>query len=63
MVVYVTGLGRTSPNPALGEIPTYAAPMMALASLKVTLNGTAVDPALIKYAGVTPGSAACTRSI
>jgi uncharacterized protein (TIGR03437 family) len=57
VVIYVTGLGRTSPNPAMGEIPSYAATMLALASLKVTLNGTAVDPALIKYAGVTPSSA------
>ena len=57
VVVYVTGLGRTSPNTAVGEIPNYAASMLAFTSLKVTLNGTAVDPALIKYAGVTPGSA------
>ena len=57
VVIYVTGLGRTSPNPALGEIPNYAATMLAVASLKVTLNGTAVDPGLIKYAGLTPRSA------
>jgi uncharacterized protein (TIGR03437 family) len=57
VVVYVTGLGRTSPNPAAGEIPNYAANMLAIASLKVALNGTAVDPLLIKYAGLTPGSA------
>jgi uncharacterized protein (TIGR03437 family) len=57
VVIYVTGLGRTSPNPALGEIPNYAATMLAVASLKVTLSGTAVDPGLIKYAGLTPGSA------
>ena len=31
--------------------------MLAIASLKVTLDGTAVDPSLIKYAGLTPGSA------
>ena len=41
----------------MGEIPNYAATMLAFASLKVTFNGTAVDPSLIKYAGVTPGSA------
>ena len=57
VVVYVTGLGRTSPNPAVGEIPNYAATMLALSSLQVALNGTAVDRSLIKYAGVTPGSA------
>jgi len=57
VVIYATGLGRTSPNPAMGEIPNYAATMLALASLKVALNGVAVDPSLIKYAGLTPGSA------
>jgi uncharacterized protein (TIGR03437 family) len=57
VVVYLTGLGRTSPNPAMGEIPSYAASMVVYASLKVTLNDVAVDPMLIKYAGLTPGSA------
>ena len=57
VVVYITGLGRTSPNPAVGEIPSYAANMLAIASLKVTLDGMTVDPSLIKYAGLTPGSA------
>jgi len=57
VVIYATGLGRTSPNPALGEIPNYAALMLASASLRVMLDGTAVDPSLIKYAGLTPGSA------
>jgi uncharacterized protein (TIGR03437 family) len=57
VVVYITGLGLTSPNPAVGEIPGYAATMVALASLKVTLGGVLVDPTLIKYAGVTPQSA------
>jgi uncharacterized protein (TIGR03437 family) len=57
VVIYLTGLGRTSPNPSAGEIPGYAATMLAIASLKVTLDGTAVDPSLLKYAGLTPGSA------
>ena len=57
VVVYATGLGQTLINPAVGEIPNYASSMLAFASLKVTLDGKAVDPTLIKYAGVTPGSA------
>jgi uncharacterized protein (TIGR03437 family) len=57
IVVYATGLGRTSPNPAPGEIPAYAGQILALSSLKVTLAGKLVDPQLIKYAGLTPGSA------
>ena len=59
VVIYVTGLGATTPNPAPTEIPNYAGVMIpaTLASLKVTLGGVAVDPSLIKYAGLTPGSA------
>ena len=59
VVIYLTGLGRTTPNPVPGEIPAYAAQMIAgnLATLSVTLDGMAVDPTLIKYAGLTPGSA------
>jgi uncharacterized protein (TIGR03437 family) len=57
VVIYVTGLGRTSPNPALGEIPNYAATMLAAGSLKVSLNDAPVAGELIKYAGLTPGSA------
>jgi uncharacterized protein (TIGR03437 family) len=57
VVIYVTGLGRTSPNPGTGEMPIGAAQMLAIASLNVTLNGIPVPPDLIKYAGVTPYSA------
>ena len=57
IVVYATGLGRTTPNPALGEIPSFIGSILALPSLKVALNGKPVDPALIKYAGLTPGCA------
>ena len=59
VVLYVTGLGVTTPNPAAEEIPNYPAQMIpsTLATLKVTLAGVALDPSLIKYAGLTPGSA------
>jgi uncharacterized protein (TIGR03437 family) len=59
VVLYLTGLGRTSQNPVAGEIPAHADQMVpaTLATLKVTLNGVAVDGSLIKYAGVTPGCA------
>ena len=57
IVVYATGLGRTSPNPAPGQIPSYPGPILALSSLKVLLAGKPVDPVLIKYAGLTPGCA------
>ena len=57
MVIYITGLGRTSPNPGIGEIPNYAGQILPTADLKITLDGVPVDPGLIKYAGLTPGSA------
>jgi uncharacterized protein (TIGR03437 family) len=57
VVVYVTGLGQTSPNPPLAVIPQTVAPMVSLPSLKVTLNGILLEPVRIKYAGVTPGCA------
>jgi uncharacterized protein (TIGR03437 family) len=58
IVIYATGLGRTSPQPPTGSIPFYAGQMVNLASLNVHLGGKPVDPMLIKYAGLTPGSAA-----
>ena len=57
IVVYCTGLGRTSPNPASGAIPQSAAQIAALADLKVSVGGAVLSPGLIKYAGLTPGSA------
>jgi uncharacterized protein (TIGR03437 family) len=57
IVVYACGLGRTLPNPAPGAIPQSAAVIQRLSDLKVYLGGTAIKPASILYAGVTPGSA------
>jgi uncharacterized protein (TIGR03437 family) len=57
IVVYACGLGRTQPNPAPGAIPQNAAVIQRLSDLKVYLGGTAIDPASILYAGLTPGSA------
>ena len=44
VVIYITGLGRTSPNPGIGEIPSYAAQILPTAALKITLDGVPVDP-------------------
>ena len=57
VVVYATGMGKTAPNPATGEIPQYAAAIVNLGALKVTLAGTPVDPGRVIYAGLTPTSA------
>jgi uncharacterized protein (TIGR03437 family) len=54
VVVYAAGLGKSA-NPTTGnEIPRGPSEIVDKASLRVTLNGAAVDPARIAYAGVTP---------
>jgi len=54
VVVYATGLGKTQPNPAPGVIPLTADRVAGPGALTVYLNGTAIDPGLVFYAGVTP---------
>jgi uncharacterized protein (TIGR03437 family) len=56
IVLYGTGLGATDPPPDPdGVIPLF--PGQVTTAVQVLLNGTALDPSLIKYAGLTPGSA------
>ena len=57
VVVYATGLGKSLPNPAPGVIPLTPDPVAGLSTLNVYLNGVAIDPSLILYAGVTPYNA------
>jgi len=58
IVIYATGLGKTAPNPATGEIPQLLAWIVGgQSSLQVSLAGVVVDSGLIKYAGLTPDSA------
>lgn len=57
VVLYATGLGATQPLPGLGEIPENAGLISAFSSLQVLLNGTAIDPKTMPYAGQTPGFA------
>jgi uncharacterized protein (TIGR03437 family) len=58
IVIWAIGLGRTQPNfDVRNGIPPAAAWIEALSNLKVLLNGSPVDARLIKYAGLTPGSA------
>ena len=57
IVVYACGLGMTQPNLAPGVIPQSAALIQRLSDLKVYLGGTAIDPASIQYAGLSPGTA------
>jgi uncharacterized protein (TIGR03437 family) len=57
IVLYATGLGATQPLPVLGEIPEIPGLISAFSSLEVLLNGTAIDPKTVSYAGLTPGFA------
>jgi uncharacterized protein (TIGR03437 family) len=57
VVIYLTGLGRTNPDVASGEIPPLIELPLLPSDLKVSLGGTVVDPVMVKYAGLTPGCA------
>lgn len=54
IVIYATGLGKTQPNPNPGEVPQTQARIVNLSALTIYLDGTAVDPSRIWYAGVSP---------
>jgi uncharacterized protein (TIGR03437 family) len=55
VVLWATGLGKTRQNPSDGELPPYVSPIVLLENLRVLVNGVAVDPAAIVYAGLSPG--------
>jgi uncharacterized protein (TIGR03437 family) len=57
IVLYATGLGRTQTVLGTGEIPQYANSIVSLSSFQVLLNGKALDPKTVPYAGLTPGFA------
>ena len=52
VVIYATGLGKTLPNPAPGVIPLTPDRVAAASTLNVYLNGVAINPSFIFYAGV-----------
>ena len=54
IVLYATGLGQTLPPVVYSLIPRAAASLTEFASFTVSLDGTAVDPAAILYAGIAP---------
>ena len=55
VVLYATGLGRTIPDLPANRIATAAAVLERIADFRVFLNGLAVDPKAILYAGLVPG--------
>ena len=54
IVLYATGLGPTIPAAIPDQIPQQAARITPMSSFTMLINGVAVDPQLILYAGVTP---------
>lgn len=56
VVLYATGLGPTLPAAIPNQAPETAA-TLATPGFEIWLNGTAVDPADVVYAGVAPGYA------
>ena len=59
IILYATGLGGTTILPLTGEIPEYGDSIQpsSLSSFQVLLNGKALDPKTVPYAGLTPGFA------
>jgi uncharacterized protein (TIGR03437 family) len=57
VVLWATGLGESAPEPLCGTLPASAWPLADLSDFQVELNGAAVDPKLILYAGIAPGFA------
>ena len=54
-VLYATGLGYTDPPWASGVVARSPAYITSLAGMQLLLNGAAIDPHQVLYAGVTPG--------
>ena len=54
VILYATGLGQTVPPVVYGELPTAAAWLTRMADFKVIVNGSAVDPGAVLYAGIAP---------
>lgn len=57
VTVYATGMGRTIPELPSGQLAPTPSPIARLADFRIYLNGTAIDPSLLSYAGLTPGTA------
>lgn len=57
VVLYATGLGQTTPPVIYAQVPAKAASLKDMADLKIILDGVAVDPGRVAYAGIAPGFA------
>ena len=54
---WATGLGPTYPKLQDGVLPAAAQPLYPMSAFGISINGAAVDPDRILYAGVAPGFA------
>jgi uncharacterized protein (TIGR03437 family) len=57
VTLYATGLGPVTPAAGYGELAPGAAPLVKPAAFRLLLNGLALDPARVGYAGLAPGFA------
>jgi uncharacterized protein (TIGR03437 family) len=57
VILYATGLGRTRPDAATGEIVRRAARLERIAGFRVTVGDQAVPTEDVLYAGAAPGFA------
>ena len=55
--LWATGLGRTTPEPMDGALPSGVMWLTQLDQFSVLIDGVAVDPSTILYAGIAPGYA------
>jgi len=57
VTLWATGLGNTNPELEDGVLPVAAQWLSQLNQFEVQLNGAALDPSAIQYAGLAPGYA------
>ncbi|HUE22113.1 MAG TPA: IPT/TIG domain-containing protein [Bryobacteraceae bacterium] len=57
VTLWATGLGNTDPSLEDGVLPAAAQWLSQLTQFEVQINGAALDPTAILYAGVAPGFA------
>jgi uncharacterized protein (TIGR03437 family) len=57
VILYATGLGQTVPPAVYAQVATQAAFLKQFADFQIMLDGSAIDPIDILYAGLAPGFA------
>jgi len=57
VILWATGLGNTAPQLEDGVLPAAAQWLIQMNQFQVWINGVALDPSAILYAGVAPGYA------